>query len=103
MHVLASLRTKGFVSEEKYFEQSTELNRKIAKLQKEMKLLTKSDEDDEMLEQISELIDFLKIREIMMTELEEETFLYMIDKIIIKNQIAEFHLSCGLKLMETIH
>lgn len=103
IHVLTSLRTKGFVSEEKYFEQSTELNRKIAKLQKEMKLLTKSDEDDEMLEQISELIDFLKIREIMMTELEEETFLYMIDKIIIRNQTAEFHLSCGLKLTEKIY
>ena len=103
MHVLASLRTKGFVSEEKYFEQSTELNRKIAKLQKEMKLLTKSDEDDEMLEWISELIDFLKIREIMMTELEEETFLSMIDKIIIKNQTAEFHLSCGLNLTEKLY
>lgn len=55
LHVLASLRTKGFISAEKYFEQTTELNRNIDRLQKEMKRLTKPDDEDETLEKINML------------------------------------------------
>lgn len=59
-HVLARLKTKGFLDEAKYIEQTTELTAKINKLQSELKKLTRSDYEDETLDQIEILIDFLK-------------------------------------------
>lgn len=59
-HVLARLKTKGFLDEAKFIEQTTELTAKINKLQSELKKLTQSDDEDETLEQIEMLIDFLK-------------------------------------------
>ncbi|MDE6088088.1 MAG: recombinase family protein [Oscillospiraceae bacterium] len=102
VHVLASLRTKGFVSEEKYHEQTAKLNGKISRLQREMKQLIKSDDEDETLEQIELLTDFFENRKQAMITLEEETFIFLIDRIIAKNQTLEFYLLGGLKLTETI-
>lgn len=59
-HVLARLKTKGFLDEAKYIEQTTELTAKINKLQSELKKLTRSDDENETLDQIEMLIDFLK-------------------------------------------
>ena len=51
-HILARLKTKGFLDEAKYIEQTTELTAKINKLQAELKKLTRSDDEDETLDQI---------------------------------------------------
>lgn len=59
-HVLARLKTKGFLDEAKYIEQTAGLTAKINKLQSELKKLTRSDDEDETLDQIEMLIDFLK-------------------------------------------
>lgn len=59
-HVLARLKTKGFLDEAKYIEQTTEITAKINKLQSELKKLTHSDDEDETIDQIEMLIDFLK-------------------------------------------
>ena len=48
-HVLARLKTKGFLDEAKYIEQTTELTAKINKLQTDLKKLTRSDDEDETL------------------------------------------------------
>ena len=45
-HVLARLKTKGFLDEAKYIEQTNELNVKISKLQSELKKLTRSDDEE---------------------------------------------------------
>ena len=102
-HVLARLKTKGFLDNTKYLEQTTELTAKINKLQAELKKLTLSDDDDETLEQIEMLIDFFEKRDTPINEFEESAFESIVDKIIVINQHElEFHLIGGLKFKEKI-
>ena len=102
-HVISNLRTKGFLTETKYQEQTAEIRRKIAKNQKDLKLMTYSDDDSEMFEQIEMLIDFFESRSEIMTEFESESFDFMIEKIIVKERkTLEFHLLGGLKLTEKL-
>lgn len=61
-HLLARLKTKRFLDNAKYLEQTTELTAKINKLQAELKKLTRSDDDDKTLDQIEILIDFFENR-----------------------------------------
>ena len=100
-HILARLKTKGFLDEAKYIEQTTELTAKINKLQAELKKLTRSDDEDETLDQIEILIDFFEKRDSPMTEFEETAFESIVDKIVVKSQHElEFHLIGGLKFKE---
>ena len=102
-HVISNLRTKGFLTEAKYQDQTAEIRRKIAKNQKDLKQLTRSDGDSEILEQIGMLGDFFESRNEIMTDFESETFDFMIEKIIVKgHKILEFHLLGGLKLTEKL-
>lgn len=102
-HVLARLKTKGFLDNAKYLEQTTELTAKINKLQSELKKLTCSDNDDETLEQIEMLIDFFEKRENSITEFDESAFENIVEKIVVINQRElEFHLMGGLKFKEII-
>ena len=102
-HVLARLKTKGFLDEAKYLGQTTELNSKIAKLQTEIKKLNVSDEEDETLEQLDMLIGYFEKRQKLMVEFEELAFESIVDKIVVKNQNElEFHLIGGLELTEKI-
>lgn len=102
-HVLARLKTKGFLDEAKYLEQTTELNSKIAKLQTKIKKLNVSDEEDETLEQLDMIIGYFEKRQKLMVEFEELAFESIVDKIVVKNQNElEFHLIGGLELAEEI-
>ena len=102
-HVLARLKTKGFLDEAKYIEQTNELNAKISKLQSELKKLTRSDDEDETIEQIEMLTDFFEKREKYMTEFEETAFESIVDKIVVNGQNElEFHLIGGIKFTENI-
>lgn len=102
-HVLARLKTKGFLDEAKYLEQTTELTAKINKLQTELKKLTRSDDEDEMLEQIEMLIDFFEKRENIMIDFDESAFENIVEKIVVIDQYElEFHLIGGLKFKENI-
>lgn len=103
LHVLASLRTKGFLSEEKYQNQCTEINHKISKLQKDIRMLSQTDEDDEILQQIDILIDIFQNREHIMVDFEDNCIESIIEKIIVKgHNTFEIHLIGGLKLTEKI-
>ncbi len=82
-HVLARLKTKGFLDEAKYIEQTTEFTAKINKLQAELKKLTRSDDEDETLDKIEILIDFFEKRDSPMTEFEETAFESIVDKIVV--------------------
>ena len=102
-HVLARLKTKGFLDEAKYIEQTTELTAKINKLQAELKKLTRSDDEDKTLDQIEMLIDFFERRDKPITEFEESAFESMVEKIVVIDQHElEFHLIGGIKLIEKI-
>ena len=95
------MKTKGFLDEAKYIEQTTELTAKINKLQAELKKLTRSDDEDETLDQIEILIDFFEKRYSPMTEFEETASESMVEKIVVKSQNElEFHLIGGLQLGE---
>ena len=82
-HVLARLKTKGFLDEAKYIEQTTELTDKINNLQAELKKLTRSDDEDDTLDQLEMLIDFFENRENPMTEFEESVFESIVEKIVV--------------------
>lgn len=99
-HVIARLRTKGFMDEGKYQEQSKELNNKIRKLQAELKKITRSDDEDDVLEQLDMLIDYFEKRDRMMVSFEPETFDMMVDKITANQNELTFHLLGGIKLKE---
>ena len=102
-HVLARLKTKGFLDEAKFIEQTTELTAKINKLQSELKKLTQSDDEDETLEQIEMLIDFFEKRENIMIDFDESAFENIVEKIVVIDQHElEFHLIGGLKFKEKI-
>ena len=102
-HVLARLKTKGFLDNAKYLEQITEFTMKINKLQSELKKLTRSDDEDETLEQIEMLTDYFEKRENPITEFEESAFESIVEKIVVVNpNELEFHLIGGLKMTEKI-
>jgi len=103
VHVLSRLKTKGFLDEAKYQEQTTELNAKINRLQQELKRMTRSDEEDETLDHIEMLVEIFEKREQLMTEFETDIFESIVDSIVVKSRNElEFHLIGGLKLTEKI-
>ena len=102
-HVLARLKTKGFLDNAKYLEQTAELNAKVNKLQSELKKLTHLDDEDETLDQIEMLIDYFEKREHPISEFDESAFEFLIEKIVVISQNElEFHVIGGLKFKEKI-
>ena len=102
-HVLARLKTKGFLDESKYIEQVTEINAKIEKLNREVRKIVRCDDEDEMIEQIKEIASIIENGTDFMTEFDDVMFESLIEKIIVKNQTEfEFNLIGGLKFTERI-
>lgn len=103
IHVLSRLKTKGFLDEAKYQEQTTDLNAKINRLHQELNRMTRFDEEDETLDQIEMLTELFEKREHLMTEFEPDVFESIVDRIVVKSRnVLEFHLIGGLKLTEKI-
>ena len=98
LKVIASLRIKGFLNGVKYKEQCTEINNKIAKLNKELRLISQS--EDTTLKDMEMLIDYFEKREHIMKEFEPQTFEFLIDKIVVKDSILEFYIIGDLILAE---
>ena len=102
-HVLARLKTKGFLDNAKYLEQTAELNAKVNKLQSELKKITHLDDEDETLDQIDMLIDYFEKQSNPISEFNESAFEFLIEKIVVINQNKlEFHIIGGLKFTEKI-
>ena len=102
-HVLARLKTKGFLGESKYIEQDTEINARIEKLSRELRKIVRCDDEDEMIEQIKEIASIIENGTDLMTEFDDVMFESLIEKIIVKNQTEfEFNLYGGLKFTERI-
>lgn len=100
LKVIATLRTKGFLNEAKFMEQSTEVNVRINKLYKDIRLLSQS--DDTTLNDIEMLIGYFEKRELIMVEFEPQTFEFLIDKLVINDNELEFHMLGGLIITENI-
>lgn len=102
-HVLARLKTKGFLDNAKYLEQTSELNTKVKKLQSELKKITYIDDEDETLNQIEMLIDYFERSENPISEFDPSAFESIVEKIVVINQNElEFHVIGGLKFTEKI-
>ena len=102
-HVLARLKTKGFLDESKYIEQVTEINARIEKLSRELRKIVRCDDEDEMIEQIKEIASIIENGTDLMTGFDDVMFESLIEKIIVKNQTEfEFNLIGGLKFTERI-
>ena len=102
-HVLARLKTKGFLGESKYIEQVTEINARIEKLSRELRKIVRCDDEDEMIKQIKEIASIIENGTDLMTEFDDVMFESLIEKIIVKNQTEfEFNLIGGLKFTERI-
>ena len=101
-HVLARLKTKGFLDNAKYLEQTSEISAKVNKLQSELKKITRSDDEDETLEQLEMLIEYFE-KQTAITEFDKASFEFLIERIVVVNQNElEFQLYGGLKLREMI-
>ncbi len=100
LKVIATLNTKGFLNEAKFKEQSLEINNKIDKLNKDVLLLSQS--DDTALKEIQMLIDYFEKREHIIVEFEPQAFEFLIDKIVVNDNILEFHIKGGLVFSEEI-
>ena len=101
-HLIARLRTKGFLDEEKYLSQSNEIGMKINKLRTELKKLTQ-DDDDDTLEQLDMLIDIFENQTEPMIDFEEREFDSIIERITaMGGGRLQFHLIGGLKFTEKI-
>ena len=102
-HVLARLKTKGFLDNAKYLEQTSELNSKVSKLQSELKKITHLDDEDETLEQIEMLVNYFEKQSDPISEFDESAFEFLIEKIVVISQNElEFHIIGGLKFTEKI-
>ena len=101
-HVIARLRTKGFIDEGKFQEQSKELNNKIRKLQAELRKITCFEDEDDILDQLDMLIDYFEKRNQLMVSFEPETFDSMVDRITANQNELIFHLLGGIELKDKI-
>lgn len=102
-HVLARLKTKGFLDNAKYLEQTTELNAKVNKLQSELKKITYLDDEDETLDQIDMLIDYFEKQSDPISEFDELAFEFLIERIVVISQNElELYVIGGLKFKENI-
>ena len=102
-HVLARLKTKGFLDNAKFLEQTSELNAKVNKLQSELKKIMHLDDEDETLDQIEMLIDYFEKQSDPITEFDESAFEFLVEKIVVINQNElKFHVIGGLKFTEKI-
>ena len=101
-HVLARLKTKGFLDNAKYLEQTSEISAKINKLQSELKKITRSDDEDETIEQLEMLIEYFE-KQTAITEFDKVSFEFLIERIVVMNKNElEFQLYSGLKFREMI-
>lgn len=84
-----------------YLEQTSETSAKVNKLQSELKKITRSDDEDETLEQLEMLIEYFEKQENTMTEFDESAFESIVEKIVVinKNELV-FHVIGGLKFTE---
>ncbi len=102
-HVIATIRRKGFMTEDKFQEQTSALDTKLLKFNRELRKISRSDDEDRVVEQLDILIDvFGKMTEDM-ERFDDEVFTLIAEKMtILDNEKIEFQLIGGMKFTERI-
>lgn len=102
-HVLAKMRRKGFMTEEKYQNQLAAIDSKIIKLNRELRKISRNSDEDTAIEQLDILIDVFEKMAEDMDCFDKELFTLIVEKmIILDNEKIEFHLIGGLRFTERI-
>lgn len=101
-HVITRLRKRGFLDDKKYNEKLTELDSKMARLDREIKKHTKTDVEDETLDQLDILIDSIENQNSIMTHFDEEMFGLIVEKIVVRDGMLEFTMISGIVFKEKI-
>ena len=99
-HVISRLRKRGFLDDKKYNKKLTELESKMTRLDREMKKHTKNETEDETLEQLDILIDFIEKQSNILAEFDEELFGMIVEGMIVKDKTLEFRLISGITFKE---
>jgi hypothetical protein len=74
----------------------------MARLDRELKKHTKTDTEDETLEQLDILIDCFESQSSIMSRFNEKLFGMIVEKMIIRNNMLEFSLISGIVFKERI-
>ena len=101
-HIIARLRKKGFLDEQKYNEQLSALEGKIQRQDNELKKIAKADDSDEMVDQLDLLISCIENCQSMLSCFDEKLFESIVDKVIINGQEITFCVIAGLEFKEII-
>jgi len=101
-HVLSRLRKKGFIDEKKYAEKLNELESQLARLERELKKITKSNYEDGILEQVDILIDCIESQSSIIPGFNEKMFGMIVENVVISDKTMEFRLISGVALKENI-
>lgn len=90
------------MDEKKYAEKMTELESQLARQERELKKTSKSDNEDETLEQLDILIVIMERQANILTEFDEELFRMIVERITVQDTTLEFTLISNIKLKEKI-
>ena len=103
IHVLTRLRSKGFLDEKKFLEQTAALQSKISRQQKKLCDITKSEEDDRQLEALRETATAIENAPDLLVNFDAELFESITEKITVTDRkTIKFHLHGGLTFTEEI-
>lgn len=103
LHVIAKMRQKGFMTEEKYRNQTAQIDSKIMKLNQNLRRFFQKSSADFQIEQIEILIDIFEKMPQDTDRFDNELFSLITEKMIITdNEKIEFQLIGGLKFTERI-
>ncbi len=101
-HIITKLNNKGFMDDVTYISQKGTIDNDLNKLRSERKKQLQNDDDDDTLDQVITLQTIIGSRDTYMTEFDDQTFGYIIDKIIIDNSKIKFILIGGLEFTERV-
>ena len=99
-HIIARLRMKGLLSEPKCLEQMSQLDSKIKQQENELKRISKSDDSNEMLEQLDMLISSIENKGSIIIDFDSSLFEQIIEKVIITDDELRFQIVGGLEFKE---
>ncbi len=88
------------MNELKYNEQLTSLEGRIKRQEKDLKLISEADDNDDMLEQLDMLICSIERQRTVIATFSTELFDEIVDRIIVNNNEIIFRLVSGIELSE---
>lgn len=101
--MLTKLKARNIIDDVSYFEQTSEIQRKLTDLRRRRIKLLNDDEDEACIEQIRILKKVIDEQQDYLIRFNEDIFNSIIDNItILDTDEALFHLKCGLNLKEKI-